>query len=47
VTPKSKEHRSILIRILPIMVTSHIFHSYGIIPKEMFVEGDYLFDVAG
>ena len=44
-TPISEEQRSVLIRILKIMVTSHIFHSYGVIPKEMLVEGDYLFDV--
>jgi hypothetical protein len=45
VTPIRKEHSSVLIRILPIMVTSHLFHLYGIIPKEMLIEGDYLFDV--
>jgi hypothetical protein len=36
VTPISEEHRSVIIRILPIdMVTSHIFHLYGLRHKEM------------
>jgi hypothetical protein len=47
VKPISEEHRSVLIRILPIIVTSNIFHLYGTIPKEMIVEGNYLFDVGG
>jgi len=47
VTPISKEHRSLLIRILPIMVMSHLSHLYGIIPKEILVNGNYLFDVGG
>jgi hypothetical protein len=47
VTPISEEHRSVLIRILPIMVPTHLFHLYGISPKERLVEGDYLFDVGG
>jgi hypothetical protein len=47
VTHVRKEHRNMLIRILPIMVTSHIFHLYGLVLKEMLVEGDYLFDVGG
>jgi hypothetical protein len=38
-TPLKEEHRSVLIRILPIMVMSHVFHLYGIITKYMLVEG--------
>jgi hypothetical protein len=47
VTPIREEQISLIIRILPIMATSHIFHLYGVIPKEMLVEGDYLCDVGG
>jgi hypothetical protein len=47
VTPIREEHIRMLIKILPIMVTSHLFHLYGLIPKEMDVEGDYLFDFGG
>jgi hypothetical protein len=35
VTPIREEHRSVLIRILPIMVMSHVFHFYGLRHKEM------------
>jgi len=45
VTPVSEEHGSVIIRILLIMVTSHIFHLYGLDPQDMLVEGDYFFDV--
>jgi hypothetical protein len=27
------------------MITSHIFHLYGLGPQDMLVEGDYFFDV--